>query len=183
MGGGDMSDGAKIAITLIVLGVLISIVFTILSFTRAATNQGVTSVQTSMDAMQLSRFDDYDQAIKSGTEVKAALKLFEGQPIAIVTRTMAQLEEAANTGVNYGALLEGTNTTSHISSALVKTGTNSWYVYNIALSAASTMTYNMNYLDSTKSGNPAYIRPTAKFLAELIKDSTGTIVGIVFTQQ
>lgn len=181
--GGDLSDGAKITITMIILGVLISIVFTILSFTRGATNQGVSSVQSSMDAMMLSRFDDYDQQMKSGTEVKSALKLFEGQPIAIVVRTIAQMNITANTGQNYGALLVGTNTTTFITVALTKTVTNSFYTYDLALSAAGTMTWNMNYLPTQKSGTAPYIRPTGKFLAELIKDNTGTIVGVCFTQQ
>lgn len=180
--GGDMSDGAKIAITLIILGVLISIVFTILSFTRNATNQGVSAVENSMNAMQLSRFDDYDQKIISGTQVNSALKLFEGQPIALVVRTRAQLSASANTGHNYGALLAGTNTTTFITPAMVKGAGNSWYTVDIALSASNTITYNTNYLNTTISGNPQFIRTTAKFTAELVKDSTDSIVGICFTQ-
>jgi len=180
--GEDLSTGAKIAITMIVLGVLISIVFTALSFTRNATNQGLSSVENSMNAMTLSRFDDYDQKIISGTQVISALKLFEGQPIATVVRTRAQLAAAANTGNNYGAVLVGANTTTFITSALVKSGTDSWYTANIALTASSTIDYNTNYINTQRSGNIAYIRPTAKFTAELIKDTTESIVGIVFTQ-
>ena len=35
----------------------------------------------------------------------------------------------------------------------------------------------------TVSGSAQYVRDNGKYLAELIKDSTGTIVGISFTQQ
>ena len=180
--GGDMSDGAKIAITLIILGVLISIIFTILSFTRNATNQGMSAVENSMNAMQLSRFDDYDQKVISGTQVISALKLFEGQPVCIVVRTRARLTAAANTGHNYGAMLTGSNAATFITTAMAKTGSNSFYIANVALSASNTITYNTNYLNTTVSGNPQFVRTTAKFTAELVKDSTDSIVGICFTQ-
>jgi hypothetical protein len=35
----------------------------------------------------------------------------------------------------------------------------------------------------TVSGSAQYVRDNGKYLAELIKDSTGTIIGISFTQQ
>lgn len=181
--GADLSEGAKIAITLIILGVLMSIVFTILSFTRSATNQGISSVGANMDAMQLSKFDDYDQMIKSGTEVKSALKLFEGQPIAIVVRTLSQMSASAKSGHNYGALLTGTNTTTFVTPSMDLASGKSWFEINLSSSGTGIMTYNMNYIPTTTSGTSPYIRPTAKFLAQLIKDTTGTIVGICFTQQ
>lgn len=180
---GEMGTGARIAIALIILGVLISVVFTILGFTRSTTNQGISTVQNSLESMQLAVFDDYDQQIQSGTQVLSALKLFEGRPIGLVVRTTAQMTTTANTGHNYGAQFQGTNATSFISAAVTKTAGNSWYILDINVNAGGSMTYNMNYLPAKQSGTDAFIRPTAKFLAELIKDNTGTIVGICFTQQ
>ena len=186
---GEMGTGARIAIALIVLGVLISVVFTILSFTRNTTNQGITTVQNSLESMQLASYDDYDQQMKSGTQVISALKLYEGNPIGIIVRTAALRKNedeisADDGGYNYGALFEGiTDKDFKLESAkFEKQDDNSWYVFNLNSDSGS-MTYNMNYLDAKKTGTDAYIRPTAKFLAELIKDSTGTIVGICFTQQ
>ncbi len=180
---GEMGTGARIAIALIVLGVLISVVFTILGFTRSTTNQGITTVQNSLESMQLAVFDDYDQQIQSGTQVLSALKLFEGRPCALVVRTTAQLTHTAGTGHNYGALLKDADPVSFVTKNLEKTGTNSWYVYDIFTDTKGSMKFNMNYLQTKQSGTEQFIRPTAKFLAELIKDSTGTIVGICFTQQ
>ncbi|QUH29114.1 hypothetical protein [Vallitalea guaymasensis] len=179
---GEMGTGARIAIALIVLGVLISVVFTILGFTRNTTNQGISTVQNSLESMQLAVFDDYDQQIQSGTQVLSALKLFEGRPVGLVVRTKAQIGKSADTGHNYGAQFDGTDE-NFVSDALTKTGDNSWYVKNLDSDANGTMTYNMNYLPAKQSGTDAFIRPTAKFLAELMKDTTGTIVGICFTQQ
>lgn len=178
---GEMGTGARIAIALIVLGVLISVVFTILGFTRNTTNQGISTVQNSLESMQLAVFDDYDQQIQSGTQVLSALKLFEGRPVGLVVRTKAQIGKEDKTGHNYGAQFDGTDT-DFVSDPLAKNG-NSWYEKNLKSDDNGTMTYNMNYLPAKKSGTDAFIRPTAKFLAEIIKDTTGTIVGICFTQQ
>lgn len=180
---GEMGTGARIAIALIVLGVLISVVFTILGFTRSTTNQGITTVQNSLESMQLAVFDDYDQQVQSGTQVLSALKLFEGRPVGMIVRTKAQMSAATNTGHNYGALFQGTNTTTLVSSAITKASGQSWYVLNINVDGEGSMKYNMDYLPTKKSGTNQFIRPTAKFVAELIKDTTGTIVGICFTQQ
>ncbi len=182
---GELGSGARIAIALIVVGVIIGIVFVILGFTRGATNQGVGTVQNAMDQMQTSTFDDYDQQIISGTQVLSAIKLFEGRPIGIVVVTT--LSKGAGYGINYGALFGNTDSNKKLTIGtggyLQKAGTNSFYTKNINTSDNGTMTYNMDVLPAKKSGTEAYIRPTAKFLGELVKDTSGTITGICFTQQ
>ncbi|GKU77571.1 hypothetical protein [Paenibacillus sp. L3-i20] len=181
---GELGSGARIAIALIVIGVIISIIFVILGFTRGTTNQGITTVANSMDSMSLAQFDDYDQKILSGTQVVSAIKLFEGRPVAQVVRTTAQLK-TAHTGHNYGALLIGATPDNVIVTMPAKlTGSH----YELGLDITTTkpegkIKYNMKYLPTTVSGTDAFVRPTAKFLAELIKDTTGTIVGVCFTQQ
>lgn len=177
---GELGSGARIAIALIVIGVIISIIFVILGFTRGTTNQGITTVQNSMDSMSLAQFDDYDQKILSGTQVVSAIKLFEGRPVAQVVRTKAQMGNGT-TGHNYGALLVGADPTSKVVTMPGKNSGEAHYVVN--LDSASGIKYNMESLPTSKSGTNTFVRPTAKFLAELIKDSTGTIVGICFTQQ
>ena len=179
---GELGSGARIAIALIVIGVIISVIFVILGFTRGTTNQGITTVQNSMDSMSLAQFDDYDQKILSGTQVLSAIKLFEGRPVAAVVRTSAQMTAAANTGHNYGALLANTAADTFVTTAMTKGTGNSFYTRDIQVDDGS-MSFNMVYLPTTRSGTPTFVRPTAKFLAELIKDTTGTIVGVCFTQQ
>jgi hypothetical protein len=180
---GELGSGARIAIALIVIGVIISVIFVILGFTRGTTNQGITTVQNSMDSMSLAQFDDYDQKVLSGTQVLSAIKLFEGRPVAMVVRTLNQMAKADHTGHNYGALLEGTSTTTYVTAALEKDEGNSYYTVNIETNSAGVMKFNHVILPLTKTGTETYVRPTAKFLSELIKDETGTIVGICFTQQ
>lgn len=190
---GELGSGARIAIALIVIGVIISVIFVILGFTRGTTNQGITTVQNSMDSMSLAQFDDYDQKILSGTQVISAIKLFEGRPVASVVRTRAKMGSTSTdplgdeTGHNYGAILTGTTAVTgsiYNITALVKAAvTDSFYTRNILIPTGGTITFNMLYLPTTESGTVAFVRPTAKFLAELIKDTTGTIVGVCFTQQ
>lgn len=185
---GELGSGARIAIALIVVGVIIGIIFVILGFTRGATNQGVGTVQNAMDQMQSSTFDDYDQQMMSGTQVSSAIKLFEGRPIGVVVITTLSGSASTPYGINYGALFTGVNSTSTPAyrldkSSLTKTAPNSFYTLNLATSAGGTMTFNMNTLQTKKSGTNEFIRPTAKFLAELIKDTSGTITGVSFTQQ
>jgi hypothetical protein len=176
---GEMGTGARIAIALIVLGVLISVVFTILGFTRSTTNQGITTVQNSLESMQLAVFDDYDQQIHSGTQVLSALKLFEGRPIGILVVT----KSSDPNGYNYGAQFEGVNATSRLLSPVPdKEDDDSFYTIDLKVSNG-TLSYNMDYLKTKTTGDDQFIRPTAKFIAELIKDETGTIVGICFKQQ
>lgn len=176
---GELGAGARIAVALIILGVLISVAFIILGFVRGTTQTGVQSVQNSMDQMTLSRFEDYDQKILSGTQVKSAVKLFEGEAIGVVIQT----SKSGNTAFNYGALLSG----------FTADATNKVYKKTISPSEESGSCYLMNYASDniqynlvsspmTETGKDPYVRGTAKFMAKLIKDSTGTIVGIFFKQ-
>jgi len=184
---GELGSGARIAIALIVIGVIISVIFVILGFTRGTTNQGITTVSNSMDSMSLAQFDDYDQKILSGTQALSAIKLFEGRPVAMIVRTLAitgatNLNPIGNgRGHNYGALLVGSVRSGRVfdTIALQRARANdSFYTANLQANAVP----NMQYLPATESGTTPFIRPTAKFLAELIKDDTGTNVGVCFTQ-
>jgi len=190
---GELGSGARIAIALIVIGVIISVIFVILGFTRGTTNQGISGVSTSMDAMTLARFDDYDQKTISGTQVIAAVKLFEGQPVATVVRTLATMNatvadpDGNATGQNYGAILDGSTRSGEVfnTAAIVRASgnTDSFYTYNLETNNGALLAPNMIYTPMTDPGTSTFVRPTARFLAEQIRDSTGTIVGIVFTQQ
>ncbi|GFN30935.1 hypothetical protein [Paenibacillus xylaniclasticus] len=183
---GELGSGARIAIALIVIGVIISVIFVILGFTRGTTNQGITTVSNSMDSMSLAQFDDYDQKIMSGTQVISAIKLFEGRPVGMIVRTLAlNSGGTAGRGYNYGAIFknvskDATGKVYTTTDALTKKNTtDSFYTRDLDSTEKSP---NMQYLPMTESGTSTFVRPTAKFLAELIKDNTGTYVGVAFTQ-
>ncbi len=179
---GELGSGARIAIALIVIGVIISVIFVILGFTRATTNTGITTVQNSMDSMSLAQFDDYDQKILSGTQVTSAIKLFEGRPVAIVVRTSLIMgDDDSGDGFNYGAILKDTTIATKIVNLDSPDVSGAYYIENLKTEGG--LEYNFNHYPTTETGTDAFVRPTAKFLANLIKDDTDAIVGIAFTQQ
>lgn len=191
--GEDLSTGAKIGITLIILCSLLAIVLALLMMMKNITNQGASTLQSGLDQMLATRFDDYDQQNVSGTQVSAAIKLFEGQPVAMVVKTSACQESgsSAKGGYNYGAILEGYTKATGGSDGDVftmatdittkKTAGDTFYTINLNTST-NAVQYNMNVRPMTRSGSEPFVRSSAKFLAELIKDSTGTTVGVCFTQ-
>lgn len=176
---GELGSGARIAVDLIILGVLISVAFIILGFVRGTTQSGITSVQNNMDQMTLSRFETYDQKIMSGTQVASAVKLFEGEAIGICVQT----SKSGTKAYNYGALLAGF-TADPITKTYSKTMTPAEeatpaYILNYG---SATISYNLTSAPLSETGKDPYVRGTGKFMAKLIKDDTGTIVGIFFKQ-
>lgn len=110
--GEDLSTGAKIGITLIILCTLIAIVFSLLTMMKNITNSGASQLQGSLDQMLLTQFDDYNQKTVSGTQVVSSIKVFEGQDVAVVVRPALAVkgkvgETSAIAGLNYGSLLQG----------------------------------------------------------------------------
>ena len=95
-------------------------------------------------------------------------------------------------GVNYGALLTGVSTAKdadqssdgkiyQMTKALKKEAGKSYYTCDLDVSTGA-FQYNLNTKPTTSSGSCTYIRSSAKYLSELIKDSTDTTVGISFKQ-
>jgi hypothetical protein len=218
--GEDLSNGARIGVTIIILCAVVAIVLALLMIMKNITNSGSSQLQNGLDQMLATRFDDYDQRNVSGTEVLSAIKLFEGQPVGIVVLTMADADGKQDTagvkavgGRNYGALLckygdatigqadptgkdtpNGNGKQFPLETALVTSGsdgtatvgkavsTDSFWTINLFTNNSGALCYNMNTRPLTVSGTPEYVRKSAKFLAELIRDTTGTTVGIIFKQ-
>lgn len=105
--GEDLSTGAKIGIILIILCSLIAIVFALLTMMKNITNTGSAQLQNGLDQMLLTNFDDYNQKTVSGTQVISALRIFEGQDIAIVVKPgLCNYNDFAG-GYCYNAVLSG----------------------------------------------------------------------------
>lgn len=219
--GTDISEGAKVGIILIILCALIAIVFSLLTMMKNITSSGSQSLQNGLDQLSDSEFQNYDQKTVSGTDVAAAIKIFEGRPVSFVVVTRADLgggeiDSAGKTGHLYGAnLAERANTagtaggsnagdtydckvalssaaeSSHPTPAgnsftgagIVKYEGNAYYTGTLFTNNAGSVTYNMNVRPLSVTGMNTYVRPSAKFLAELIKDKTGTKIGVCFVQQ
>lgn len=184
--GDDLSTGAKIGIGLVILCFLIAIVLSLLMVVKNITNSGANQLESGLGQMMATTYDDYDQKIVTGTKVTSAIKLFSGEPIGIVVVTGLCLDNSVNGGYCYGALLEGYNQEGSngnfsykSSSALTRNAGDTFFT----MTPKSPIVYNLNTKPMTVSGSAQYVRDNGKYLAELIKDSTGTIIGISFTQQ
>ena len=81
--------------------------------------------------------------------------------------------------VNYNAIL---NTADKDKAMNIKDGV---YVtdYAFAIDSTGKVLYDNSVGGFSRTGNCEYISPSAKFTANLIKDTSGTSIGIVFEQQ
>lgn len=211
--GTDISEGAKVGIILIILCALIAIVFSLLTMMKNITSSGSQSLQNGLDQLGDSEFQAYDQKVVSGTDVAAAIKIFEGRPVAFVINTSADQKAADQTAHLYGAKLTvtggngdgeagehaGTNAGKYYSvkvdtadtdepataptDAVTKYSGNSYWTAALFTNDAGVVEYNMNTKPISVTGKRTYVRSSAKFMAELIKDPTGTKIGVMFTQQ
>lgn len=213
--GTDISEGAKIGIILIILCALIAIIFSLLTMMKNITSAGSQSLQNGMDQLSDSEFQNYDQKPISGTDVVAAVKIFEGRPISFIVVTQADIKSAGGssttwTGHLYGAKLTcanteqagadaGTNAGKYVqcsvnssdsgtepaeapTDGVHKYSGNAYYTGALYTNASGSVEYNMNVRPMSVTGKRTYVRSSAKFLSELIKDPTGTKIGACFVQ-
>lgn len=200
--GDDLSTGAKIGIGLVILCFLIAIVLSLLMVVKNITNSGANQMEGGLNQMMQTTYTDYDQKVVSGTKVTAAVKLFEGENIAIVVNTHFGGADQ-NTVYNYGLQLQGFASPKDLDNDATKTygkvmplngGINSaWDGGNdfglrkdkvsYGATPVSPAQFNLNVRPMEASGFPTYVRANAKYMAYLIKDSTETIIGIYFDQQ
>ena len=205
--GGDISDGAKIGIGLVLLVAIVAIVMALLKMIKNQTNKGSTSLQDSFDKVSESEFDGYDQVEKTGTDVKAAVKIFQDRPVAIVVQTTK--DQAAGTKAwNYGALLKGvtasadttanvgnvaevtkldpddtTGATAYTAGNLVPWTGHSGLLGELEITAATgAYVYNNNYAPMDKTSTTYFVRSSGRFMSYLIKSDAGENIGVAFVQ-
>ena len=205
----EISSGTMLGIVLIALAAVIGLGFGVFSIAKGVANEGVVNVQDNLGSVSESAFEDFDQKIVTGTQVKSAYKQFQGKPVAVLINTQAMnngvafysehidkhgfvdnvaaapapatpdtLPDTPATGVvtyvNYNALLGEGNIT--LSSGVFS------FDGSFVVGSSGKIVFDSNIGGQSKAGNSEYINTGAKFDANLIKDSSGTIVGVVFTQ-
>lgn len=212
--GTDISEGAKVGIILIILCALIAIVFSLLTMMKNITSSGSQSLQNGLDQLGDSEFQAYDQKVVSGTDVAAAIKIFEGRPVAFIISTSADQKAGDSMAHLYGAKLTvnggngtGDTSTEHAGAnagkyfavkvatadtdepataptdAVTKYTGNAYWTAALFTNDAGVVEYNMNTKPISVTGKRTYVRSSARFMSELIKDPTGTKIGVMFTQQ
>lgn len=99
----EMSDGVKIAIAIIIICILIAIVFGIIRFVKAQTDEGTTNLEETVLAVGETEMDQYDNTVRSGSQVMSYIQLNMNRDVAVTVHTRKN-----PAGVNYGRLLKGT---------------------------------------------------------------------------
>lgn len=210
-GMGDESiDLSKLGTALFAFGFVLVIGLTIFTVGKSITNSGADKVTTQLSTIEQSEFEDYDQQTVLGTKVKAAYSNFEGKPFAIVVTTRNMLDnegspdkcsglladdkggpihinlknlEATKSdgttdseywGVNYNAMLDKTVDLEMKNGSFVTKGTFATKDGNIQ--------YYYKVSNMKKNGTAEFIPTGAKYMSNLIKDSTGSTFGVVFIQ-
>lgn len=235
----EISSGTMLGIVLIALAVIIGLGFGIFSIAKGTANEGVTKVQTNLANVSSSEFQDYDQAVVTGTQVRSAYQNFEGKNVAVLIATTATIDAKDNVadgaGVKDDAAYAGKMTVSGSDKGEVqaehflkqaykdKSGTAKYsdmygsdgtegaglFVnYNAILNAGNTDTnrlyfdegkfvaqagfatkdgssnvgFNTTVKNLGKSGMIEYLSPTSRFNSYVVKDATGSYVGVAFVQ-
>lgn len=182
----DLSGVIKIGIVVVILVFAVGLVFSILQLGKNLANKGVGQLESNIDMLSNTQFDDYDQQVVSGTKVVLSIKQFATEPIGIVITTGKCLEDGVNGGYCYGHLLDGYTSTGNAKSPAYKSSTalkrkEGSTVFTAKQAADKAICSNTK--PTSISGTEQFVRPNAYFLAELIHDDTGTLIGISFTQQ
>lgn len=224
----EISSGTMLGIVLIALAAVIGLGFGVFSIAKGVANEGTVGVQDNLNTVTDSAFEDYNDKIVTGTQVKSAIQNFEGKSVAILVCTTAGQKGVVTytnhtSGVtcfklgnkvymNYNALLgqDSTGATATIVAANTGLGTLTSGTFTPATTIKDfdnggtaavlkdgymTISQAFQIDDQTgkvlfdnsiggqsRSGNCEYISTSSKFEANLVKDTSGTNVGIMFTQ-
>lgn len=210
--GGESIDLSKLGTALVAFAFVLVIGIGLFAVGRTVTSDGSEKVQKQLEDLGQSEFTDYDQKIVRGTKVKAAYEsLSQGQYAVLIATNLNLVKgktgptvadksdfminvmkndgtsayqvtttDSANPEkdlwcMNYHTVLDGGSIKAKdgyfICSSGFKMDDDGMLVYNDTIA-------NMN-----KQGYPEYIPSNAQFMSNVIKDETGLILGVMFTQQ
>lgn len=208
----EISSGTMLGIVLIALAAIIGLGFGVFAIAKGVANEGVVNVQDNLTAVSASAFTDFDQKVVTGTQVVSAYKTFEGKSVAVLINTQALSKSIKcnpqhdcyvfsigdKEYLNYNAILAAdaagakpTVVAGGDAGAAVTSGTDGVLTFKdgtvttehgFCLDDKGSVVYDSNVGGMSKAGNCEYISSSAKFQANLVKDASGTTVGVVFTQ-
>lgn len=200
----EISVGAWLGIGLLVLAALVAIAFLIFSIMKNIANDGTTQTQDQLGNVSNQVFLDYDQKIITGQQLISGLKTFEGKPYAVLISTKKTQEYSlgGSTTITSTDFHSGTNfvtleTTIGNSKKDVKfvnyngqlqdidkTSKNGVYTTQKGLQTDNgEIVYDNDTAQVYKDGNPEYISAATKFKANLIKNTSGDILGVAGLQK
>ena len=204
----EISSGTMLGIVLIALAAVIGLGFGVFSIAKGVANEGTVGVQDNLNVVSDSAYEDYNDKIITGTMVKSAVQNFAGKSVAILINTNSMtkgVKSYANHDalyvrdvggvyyVNYGAVIAkgagGTAPATVKGGSAITGGTSTFDKLTDDAGTAGAvikdgvLTISDNSVGGfSRTGNCEYISPSAKFEANLIKDTSGTTIGMIFKQ-
>ena len=180
-----MSMGTTLMFAAAVLAAAIGIFI----IARVFLNNSLNDVTDQINVANNSSYSDYDQTVVSGSQVSSALDNFKGKNTAIAILTTAT-KEGNGTPLTTAPSIGGSSDiakalqyNAHFESGVSIEFKNGSYIVDKAFKTTDGLVdFNHDYAGIKKFGNPEYIPQTARFQAYLIKDTSGTIMGMVFKQ-
>lgn len=179
----NISEVAKISITLIAITALIAISVCIMTIAKSITTQGQASLQKGVDALYESSINQYDQSVVTGALVRSTINEFRSQNYSILVGTFLDnilLDKKIKKSqlANYGAVIND-SLSDYI---YLKDGA---FITNdtFKLDSKNSIVRNNDVSATVKKGDKNYIKDSARFNSHLLKDESGQIVGVVFLQK
>lgn len=207
----NVALGIRISVTIVLVASLVATTLTLMVIGQSILGGGQNKLQTGLSQIQQQDLQQYSNATKKGSVVKSAINLYQGEAIAILVKTTAlhtdssgdnkSPSDAAVPGTgnyfNYGCLVKGSseeNLSDGTDHMIVDAGTASSSDNLVKregvahLEAALDVTNgikNTNYdtAGTVSVGNPESVLDNGLFYCQIIKDITGEIIGVCFTQQ
>lgn len=208
----NVALGIRISVTVVLVASLVATVLTLMVIGQSILGGGQNKLQTGLTQIQQQDLEQYSNVTKKGSVVKSTINLYQGEPVAILVKTTAMWTGTGSNGdgkaatetpvsgvgkyFNYGCLLKGSSEVTFSDGSKHRvldagTGTTGNLIARDGvanLEAALDVNNgikNTNYdtAGTVQVGNPESILDNGLFYCQLIKDITGQIIGIVFTQQ
>ena len=208
----NVALGIRISVVVVLVASLVAIVLTLLVIGQSILGSGQNKLQSGLTQIEQQDLQQYANVVKPGSVVKSVISLYQGEPLAILIKTTALHKETVTDPAvrdatpisgngyyfNYGCQLVGADEVITLSDdadhTVLNAGTASTTDPLIrhdgvahlegALQMESGLTvFNYDTSGTVATGNPESILDNGLFYSQLIKDITGEIIGIIFTQQ
>ena len=207
----NVALGIRISVTVVLVASLVATVLTLIVIGQSILGGGQNKLQTGLTQIQQQDLQQYSNVTKKGSIVKSVINLYQGEPVAILVKTTALFTDnlgdarpstqSTVSGIgkyfNYGCLLKGAanaplsggETHMILDASSGGSGSPLRTIEGVAhLEGALDVTNgikNTNYdtAGTVSIGNPEAILDNGIFYCQLVRDITGQIIGIVFTQQ
>lgn len=196
----DVSAQIRTGVTIIVVASLVAVLLNLMVIAQSIVSTGMGTLQSGVDSVMLQEYEQFNQKNMSGTQVKSALSLYSSRDVGILIATKMSQDSSPAVYFNYGTLLKkdgtsgSTTAVNHTEAGDVTMKMGADVLKGTKKSGESfyTMEYDIDQYQCIKTcyntkhtvvtSDIEYVLESARFRAELVKNKSGNIVGIVFTQ-